>query len=152
MYSISSRKFVNKGKLLDKTELLDIDGFLVASKRRVFEIQGANVRKIYVMNKKLVHPLVHEVVLKKYQQLMDVLAELLMEDDDDGETCREALNQIEKFRIQIKNKYRNYVKKEDLEMMSRRLSKIQRDLKMKLFMIENSYMKYQESNNNRRGR
>ena len=150
MYSISSRKYINNGKLLDKTDVLDIGGFLVATKRKVFQIQGANVRKIRVVDKDLAHPLVHEVVMRKYQQLISVLAELLVEEDDDGETCREALNQIEKFRIQVKNKYRNYVKKQELEIMSKKLSKIQKEMQMKLFMIRNSYLRYSESN--RRGR
>ena len=150
MYSISSRKYINNGKLLDKTDVLDIGGFLVATKRKVFQIQGANVRKIRVVDKDLAHPLVHEVVMRKYQQLISVLAELLVEEDDDGETCREALNQIEKFRIQVKNKYRNYVKKQELERMSKKLSKIQKEMQMKLFMIQNSYLRYPESN--RRGR
>ena len=150
MYSISSRKYINNGKLLDKTDVLDIGGFLVATKRKVFQIQGANVRKIRVVDKDLAHPLVHEVVMRKYQQLISVLAELLVEEDDDGETCREALNQIEKFRIQVKNKYRNYVKKQELEIMSKKLSKIQKEMQMKLFMIQNSYLRYPESN--RRGR
>ena len=150
MYSISSRKYINNGKLLDKTDVLDIGGFLVATKRKIFQIQGANVRQIRVVDKDLAHPLVHEVVMRKYQQLISVLAELLVEDDDDGETCREALNQIEKFRIQVKNKYRNYVKKQELEMMSKKLSKIQKNMQMKLFMIQNSYLRYSESN--RRGR
>ncbi|MBQ6134906.1 MAG: hypothetical protein IJI60_01145 [Bacilli bacterium] len=150
MYSISSRKYINNGKLLDKTDVLDIGGFLVATKRKVFQIQGANVRKIRVVDKDLAHPLVHEVVMRKYQQLISVLAELLVEDDDDGETCREALNQIERFRIQVKNKYRNYVKKQELERMSKKLSKIQKEMQMKLFMIQNSYLRYPESN--RRGR
>lgn len=150
MYSISSRKYINNGKLLDKTDVLDIGGFLVATKRKVFQIQGANVRKIRVVDKDLAHPLVHEVVMRKYQQLISVLAELLVEDDDDGETCREALNQIERFRIQVKNKYRNYVKKQELEIMSKKLSKIQKEMQMKLFMIRNSYLRYSESN--RRGR
>lgn len=150
MYSISSRKYINNGKLLDKTDVLDIGGFLVATKRKIFQIQGASVRKIRVVDKDLAHPLVHEVVMRKYQQLISVLAELLVEDDDDGETCREALNQIEKFRIQVKNKYRNYVKKQELERMSKKLSKIQKEMQMKLFMIQNSYLRYSESN--RRGR
>ena len=36
-----------------------------------------------------------------------LLTDLLVEDDDSGDSYREALNQIERFRMMIKNKYRN---------------------------------------------
>lgn len=145
MYSISNRKYINKGRLLDKTDVLDIGGFLVATKHKVFQVQGNPVRKIRVISKDLAHPLVHEVVTRKYDQLISILAELMVEEDDDGETCREALNQIERFRIQVKNKYRYYIRKQELEKMSRKLSKIQKSLQMKLFMIQNSYLRQVES-------
>ena len=32
MYSVCDKKFVNKKRMLDKTELMDIDGFLMNSK------------------------------------------------------------------------------------------------------------------------
>ena len=33
----------------------------------------------------------------KYERLINKLTELLIDDDDSGETCREALNQVERF-------------------------------------------------------
>ena len=111
MYSVS-HQLINKGKLADKMGLLDIDAF---------KVDGSNIRKIRVMNKKLANPLASKKVSQRYNQLIVLLTELLVDDDGSGESCREALNQIEKFRLEIKNKYRDYLLKSELEKMASQL-------------------------------
>ena len=145
MYSVSNLKFVNKGKLTDKTELLDIDGFLMASQNKVFKINNCNIRRIRVVNRKLANPLVTKKVLRKYNRLISIITELLVDDDEGGESCREALNQIEKFRLEIKNKYRAYLKKKELEKMSKQLMALQKEAGRKLMEIQNSYIEYMNS-------
>lgn len=150
MYSVSNLKYVNKGRLLDKTELLDIDGFLMASKNKVFQIQGCRIREIKVVQKKLANPLVSKKVFLKYERLITLLTELLLEDDDSGETCREALNHIEKFRLEIKNKYRAYLKKAELEYMSKQLMILQKEAQKRLLEIHNSYVDAMSNSNRSR--
>ncbi len=139
MYSVSNLKFVNKGKLTDKTELLDIEGFLMASQNKVFQINNCNIRRIRVVNKKLANPLVSKKVAQKYKQLIVLLTELLVDDDEGGESCREALNQIEKFRLEIKNKYRDYLLKGELEKMASQLALLQKEAERKMFEIRHQY-------------
>ena len=142
MYSISDEK--RKGKIIDS---IDISGFLMGPKTKVYKINGSNIREIEVVNKNLAHPLVIKKVEQKYNKLIGYLANALVEeDDDDGETCREALNQIEKFRLEIKNKYREFLKKKELEKMSKQLVLAQKELIKKQIQIRESYLEYQESN------
>lgn len=143
MYSISSKEYINRGKLIDKTELLDIDGFLMGSHKKVFKIQGAPIREIRITNKKLANPIVSKVVFQKYDELLQFLTELLIDDDDSGESFRMALNQIEKFRMEIKNKYRAYLFQKELEKMSKELKILQKEAKQKLYDLQCSYLEYQ---------
>ncbi len=142
MYSVS-HKVVYKGKLV---ELLDIDGFLMASGNKAFKVDGSNIRKIRVMNKKLANPLASKKVSQRYNQLIVLLTELLVDDDGSGESCREALNQIEKFRLEIKNKYRDYLLKGELEKMATQLALLQKEANKKLFEIQHQYEQYMNEN------
>lgn len=142
MYSVSNHKYVNENELIDS---IDIDGFMMASKNKIFHIENSNIRKIEVAQKRLAHPLVQKKVLKKYNQLISLLTELLVDDDDSGSSCREALNQIEKFRLMIKNKYRAYLNAKELSKMSKQLVALQKEATKRLLEIQNSYEEYVNS-------
>lgn len=145
MYSIDNKK-KNKNKLVDKTELIELDGFMMGSKNKVYKIKGNEVRDIKVIDTNLASTLVKQQVSKKYEKLIAYLTELLVDDDDSGDTYREALNQIEKFRQEIKNKYRKFLKQKELEMMSKKLIVLQKEANKRLFEIQDNYFKYENEN------
>jgi len=98
MYSINNKKV--KGKL---NEMIEINGFPMASSKKVFNINGCEIKDIFVMDRTLANPLASKKVMKQYNKLIAYLTQLLIDaDDDDGDTYRECLNQIEKFRLIIK--------------------------------------------------
>lgn len=135
MYSINS-DFKNRGVALN----INISGFLMGGEKKVFKINGSDVRKIKISSDYLASPIVTEKVLKKYRILINYLTQLLLDDDDSDGAMREALNQIEKFRLEIKIKYRDYLKRKELEMMSKQLSILQKEAKERLEEIRNSYL------------
>ena len=145
MYSVDNKK-KNKNKLIDKTELIELDGFIMGSKNKVYKIGGNEVRDIKVVDNKLATTLVNAQVSKKYQKLINYLTELLVDDDDSGDTYREVLNQIEKFRQEIKNKYRKFLKEKELEAMSKKLIILQKEANKRLFEIQNNVYNYENEN------
>ena len=145
MYSVDNKK-KNKNKLVDKTELIELDGFMMGSKNKIYKINGNEVRDIKVMDTNLASSLVKQQVAKKYEKLIAYLTDLLVDDDDSGDTYREALNQIEKFRQEIKNKYRKFLKQKELEMMSKKLVVLQKEANKRLFEIQNSIYTYENEN------
>lgn len=140
MYSISEVK--SKGKI----DNIKINGFPMGSKNKVFKINNSNIRKIKISNRNLANPLASKKVMKDYNKLIEFLTEALLDEDDDGETCREALNQIEKFRLIIKNKYRDFLKKKEIEKMSKQLVLLQKELMKKEIQIRESYLEYMDTN------
>ena len=142
MYCINFN-VVNTGYL---AEMNYVDnGFVLGSRNKIFKIAGMAVKNIIIYTKRLASVLVTEKVITKFQKLLLLLTELLVDDDDSGDTFREALNHIEKFRLEIKNKYRNYLKQKELEMMSKQLTSLQKVANERLLEIHNSYL---ESLNN----
>lgn len=146
MYSVDNTKYKNKYKLIDEAELIELDGFMMGSKNKVFKINGEDIKDIKVVNTKLASSLVSKQVSKKYEKLINYLTELLVDDDDSGDSLREALNQIEKFRQEIKNKYRKYLKEKELEIMSKKLVLLQKEATNRLYEIQNNLYKYENEN------
>ena len=140
MYSVSEKKY--KGKI----DTISINGFPMGSKDKVFKINNNNIREIKISSRKLANPLASKKVMKQYNKLIEFLTDALLDEDDDGETCREALNQIEKFRLIIKNKYRDFLTKQEIEKMSKQLVLLKKELIRKELEIRDSYLQYMESN------
>ena len=138
-------KNINDKYLIDFDELKRINGFLMATKNKVFIIEETKIKNISVVNKKMAHPLVISKVEKKYNKLIRLLADLLVSDDESGETFREALNQIEKFRMEIKNKYRKFLMQKELEFMSKQLTSLKKEANLRLLEVQNNYYISRES-------
>ena len=148
MYTIvNDRKYKNKNKLVDKEQLENIEGFIMTSRRKGFKINNSEIADIEVVSKKLANPIVSKKVFKKYDKLILTLTDLLVDDDDTGDSLREALNRIEKFRLEIKIKYGKYLKKKELEKMYKQLVKLKKEAMIRLMEIQESYLDYINSNN-----
>ena len=138
MYSINNKN--NKGKIKDNIE----DGLNIGSNKK-HKINGVDINKISVLDPKLATPIATEIVLKKYNKLIEYITSVLIDDDDSGDTVREALNHIEKFRLEIKNKYRDFLKRKELEMMSKQLSLLKKELEKKLIEIRETLINTKET-------
>ena len=145
MYSINNKK--SKGKVIEISELV---GFPMGSSKKIFTVEGCNIKGIEVCDRNLANPLASKKVLKQYNKLITYLTQLLIDaDDDDGSTYHEILNQIEKFRLIIKNRYRDFLKKKELEMMSKQLKVLQKETQSRLIELQ-SYDEMENVNNRRR--
>ncbi len=141
MYSISRKKVIKKKwKYQDFDQIKNLEGFLMPSRGNKFKIQGMVVKDILVVDVMLAKGLVRDYVDKKYRKLIAELTELLISDDDTGEPFRIALNRIEKFRQEVKNKYRIYLEKKELEIMAKQLSALQKQAKLEFAELQNSLM------------
>lgn len=137
MYSLVEVK--RKGKVKSKKSIKELSGFIMTSKKG-FMISGVLVLNLEIMNKKLANGVVSKQVLKKYNKLIELLTELLISDDESGEAFREALNHIEKFRLEVKIKYREFLKKQELEMMSKQLTLLKKEADRRMIEIHDAYL------------
>lgn len=144
MFSVSNKKMKFKKNKVDGYELINLDGFTMSSKHG-FKIDGQIIREVKVVDKDLAHMIVYDKVKNKYSKVIDKLTDLITSDDDSGDSFREALNQIERFRLEIKNKYRKYLKQKELEKMSKQLSTLKKEAENRLVEINEQLMEYTSS-------
>ena len=111
------------------------DGYMLVSRNKKFLIGDSSVTHIKVTDKNLVHNLVKKKVDNRFEKLLKSLVMLLISDDDTGESVRLILDKIEKFRLEIKNKYKAYLKKKELDEMAKQLVHIQKEAHMKMVVV-----------------
>lgn len=133
-----------KGKVKPKKSLTELKGFMMTSKKG-FMISDVLVRNLEIMNKRLANGVVSRQVMKKYNKLIPLLTELLISDDESGEAFREALNHIEKFRLEVKVKYREFLKQQELEMMSKQLTLLKKEADRRMLEIHDAYLAMKSS-------
>ena len=146
---VEEKKKEKKKKKVNMEEIYELEGFLMTSKTHAFHICNQEIKNVMVISKKLAYPLVLPKVEKKYKKLIELLTELLISDDDSGDSIRHALNQIEKFRLEIKNKYRAYLKRKDLELMAKQLSLLQKEANRRYLELQESYYLGKQEGKNR---
>ena len=145
MYSISRKKVVKKKwKFKDFESLCNLDGFLMPSSRNGFNICNQKITYINVVDIELAKPIVRKFVSTKYKKLIKTLTELLISDDDSGDTFRLALYKIEKFRMEVKNKYRRFLEQKELEIMAKQLSALQKQAKLEFAELQNNLLSMNE--------
>lgn len=119
-----------------KSNLENLKSFPFGVKNKVYKIKDESIKNILIYKKELAHPLAKTQAEIKYSKLMMILPDLLVSEDDDGECLMEALNQIERFRQIIKNKYREFLTKKELEVMAKNLSLMQNQAKQRMMEIQ----------------
>ena len=145
MYSISRKKVVKKKwKFKDFESLCNLDVFLMPSSRNGFNICNQKITYINVVDIELAKPIVRKFVSTKYKKLIKTLTELLISDDDSGDTFRLALDKIEKFRMEVKNKYRRFLEQKELEIMAKQLSALQKQAKLEFAELQNNLLSMNE--------
>lgn len=133
-YLIIEKSFTYNGDLTLGKELT-----ITSYDNKVF-IYNLDIQKVFISNK----------VYKKYLKLLRLVDFYLTSDDDTGTAYHEALNEIEKFRQLVKNKYRSYLLEQTLKEMSLELKKKVMDAKKRLIVMEAK--NYDYVNENRRSK
>lgn len=129
-YLIIEKSYTYNGNLVLGKELTIKTSFNKVS------IYSLEIQKIFISNK----------VYHKYLKLLKLVNFYLNSDDDTGTAYSEALNEIERFRQLVKNKYRVYLLDKTLKEMSLELSKKVREAKRRLIYVETRTYDYINEN------
>ena len=150
MYYLNKKKKVPKKFYFSNIASLEkANSFLMPTRATGFKIADQIIKDIRIFDIVLARPMVVKVVDKKYRKLIAYVTELLISDDDSGEPFRLALTEMEKFRQEIKNKYRVFLEQEELNFMAKQLSALQKEAKVQYDELQNSLRMTNTSGKNR---
>ena len=139
MYKIIKSYSSLKGQFKN-SDFEKLDSFLVSSRNGCLAVMGQKISTLKIYDVVLARPMVSRMANNKYKKLLMSVTELLISDDDTGDAFRMALNQIEKFRQEVKNKYRMFLERKELNLMAKQLSALQKEAKNRLLELQNSLL------------
>ena len=148
MFVLNKNFKVDNRKRKIYLHLPDLFGFPMIIKKTI-TIHDMSVSSIIVYSREFAHPLVLQRLFPRYKKLIQFLTEVLLSEEESGDSYREALNQIERFRIILRNRYRVFLEEMEFEQMSKQLLALKKEC-MKRQMELNDY--YMGLENNKRSR
>lgn len=114
-------------------EYSKINGYSVAPKKNVKLKDGINVDKMVIINQSFIDKLINRKINAKFKELLTYINFIYDDTEDSGTTLREALNEIERFRRILYNKYNSYLSKERMDEIEKKIAILENEVKLCLY-------------------
>lgn len=124
-----------------------MDGYDLSPKKGVKIEDAINVNKVVIINPSLAEKVAKKKMDVKFRKLLQLLNIIFENDDDTGTTYNEGLNEVSKLRTELINKYRKYLVEEEFNLMEKKLDILERELKVRIYYLEQTYQKNYEREN-----
>lgn len=142
MYLIIKEK--NK-KELAYFEYDKLDGFNMTSKNKNIKLKDAiNVNKMVIINPSMVEKLIDKKINMKMKKLINLILNIYDSDDDPGSAMMQALNEIEKFKREMINKYLNYMNKKQLGILEDKIRMLESEVTKRSYVINENSLEEEE--------
>lgn len=130
-----------------------IDGYNLTAKKKLKFVDSIEINNMVVIKKSFIDKIVNKKISTKFDRLINMIQIVCdnEEDDETGEGYRIALNEAEKFKMELWNKYKKFISEEKLDLMLKKIDILEDELKLRLNVLMDYYAK-EESINKGRGR
>lgn len=140
---VTQRYLVVKNKNDDAITYLEYDkigGLDITPKKNVKIKDAINVNKMVIINPGLVDKMIDKKINKRFSLLLQMIMALYEEDDETGGGYRHALNEINKLREEVINKYFKLMTEEKQELFLKKIEILETELHDRLSeILENNY-------------
>lgn len=145
--------FINKNNPNKEIIFLDYDklkGFDFSPKNTI-KYDGIVVNKMIIIKPSMIEKVLKRKIKRKLDLYLNLIIRFIESDDNDsGDTIREALNDLTRYKSIIANKYRKYLDEKYLKLLIKKIALLEYELNSKL-LIYDEYT-YQDENINHRRR
>ncbi len=124
-------------KMITYMDYDKIDGCEITPKNKVSFQDAINVNRMILISPTLIEKMVDKKAKRRFDYLINLLTVVIDEDDSSGEGLRHALDECERFRREIINKYRKHLNDEKVELLENKLAILEDELKLRLEYLIN---------------
>ena len=97
-----------------------------------------NVNKMLIINPSFINKLIDKNINRKLEKLIKYIIGIYDADDDPAGNLMLALNEVEKFKREIINKYLAYMNKKQLEDLDQKLKILENQVTMQSYLLNES--------------
>ena len=97
------------------------------------------VDSVVFFNRSFIEKLLKKKLSRKLNYYLEYIMLLLNDDDASGASIREALNDLSRYRSIVEYKYQEFLDQEFLEEFYKQMTKLEKELKMRLLYQSFSY-------------
>ncbi len=109
-----------------------VKGYNIKPKNSVKFEDAINVDRMILINPSLIEKMVDKKVKRKFNYLINMMSIVCEADDENGDGLELALNEAEKFRNELCNKYRKYIADEKFELLEKKIAILEDELRLRL--------------------
>ena len=125
----------NKTKEVRYFDYDKIDGYNLKAKKNTNFFDDINVSRVIIINPSFSEKIANKKMDAKFERHLTMM-NIVLEEDETGEGLDIVLNEANKFRMELLNKYRKYIEAEKLELMLKKIEIIERELGLRRKAIE----------------
>ncbi len=141
--AVSKRFIVKKEANNDVISYFEYDklkGYNVHPKKNVSFENMINVNEMVIINPSLITKLVGKKCSRSLEKIIKDMSLLYDDDDDTDSGISLVLDELERFRTILMNRYREYMKKEEYNLYLKKLEIIKKELELKQqVLLEREY-------------
>lgn len=113
-----------------------VDGYSLNSKNKNIKLKDAiNVNKMVIINQSLIDKIINRNIDSKFKKLINLILGIYDTSDDPAGNMMLALNEVEKFKREVINKYVNYMNKKQLEKLERKIRLLEEEIAKKSYLM-----------------
>ena len=116
-----------------------LNGYNMTAKNKNIKLKDAiNVNKMVIINPSFINKLIDKNINRKLEKLIKYIIGIYDADDDPAGNLMQALNEVEKFKREIINKYLAYMNKKQLKDLDQKLKILENQVTMQSYLLNES--------------
>lgn len=121
-----------ENKVVNEQINVSLNDGLKLKPRNLDKYDVPNVDTIMFFNKSFIEKILHKKLVRKLNYYLKYILELLNDDSASGDTIREALNDLTRYKSIVEYKYQQYLDEKFLEQFMHQMDTLEKELKMRL--------------------
>lgn len=132
----------DKNKNIEKIGANTLDGYNLTIKKGVHFADGVDIDRLVLINPIFIDKIASKKINSKFDRLINMMQVVceVGDEDESGDGYKIALDEAEKLKMQLWNKYRKYISESKLELMVKKIEILEDELKLRLDLLLNEQL------------